>query len=48
MRLEPDDDAPDGSAVVTATFPSPGDYLFRVEASDTLATVTEELSVTVR
>ena len=48
VTLAPDDDAPDGSAVVAATFPSPGEYLFRVQASDTLATVTEEVSVSVR
>ena len=48
VTLEAGDDAPDGSAVVTAVFPSPGEYLFRVQASDTLATVTEEVAVTVR
>ena len=48
VTLEPEDDAPDGSAVLTATFPSPGEYLFRVQASDTLATVTEEIAVSVR
>ncbi len=48
VTLEPEDDAPDGSAVVTATFPAPGEYLFRVQASDTLATVTEEIAVSVR
>ncbi len=48
VTLEPGDDAPAGRAVVTATFPSPGRYRFRVQASDTLATVTEEVSVMVR
>ncbi len=48
VTLASDDDAPDGSAVVTAVFPSPGEYLFRVQASDTLATVSEEVVVTVR
>lgn len=48
VALEAEDGAPDGSAVVTATFPSPGEYLFRVQASDTLATVTEEVAITVR
>ena len=48
VTLEPHEDAPAGEAAVTATFPSPGEYLFRVQASDTLATVTEEVSVAVR
>ena len=48
VTLASEDGAPDGSAVVTAVFPSPGEYLFRVQASDTLATVTEEVAVTVR
>ncbi len=48
VSLEPQDDAPDGSAVLTAIFPAPGEYRFRVQASDTLATVTEEVAVTVR
>ncbi len=48
VTLESEDDAPDGSAVVTAVFPSPGEYLFRVEASDTLATAAETVSVAVR
>ena len=48
VTLEPEEDAPEGSAVVTAVFPTAGEYLFRVQASDTLATVTEEVSVTVR
>ena len=48
VSLEPQDDAPDGSAVLTAIFPAPGEYRFRVQASDTRATVTEEVAVTVR
>ena len=48
VTLAADDDAPDGSAVVTAVFPSPGEYLFRVQASDTLANAVEMVSVTVR
>ena len=48
VTLEPREDAPDGEAAVTVTFPVPGDYLFRVEASDTLATVTEESAIAVR
>ena len=35
-------------ATVTATFKSPGDYVFHVQASDGLATVTEAIAVTVR
>ena len=42
------EDAPDGEAAVTAVFPTPGEYVFRVQASDRLATVTEDVSVTVR
>ena len=46
--LDPREDAPAGEAAVTAVFPSPGEYRFRVEASDTLATVSELVTVTVR
>lgn len=48
VTLEPREDAPEGEAAVTVTFPAPGEYLFRVEASDTLATVTEEIAISVR
>lgn len=48
VSVEPDGDAPDGSAAVTAVFPTPGEYRFRVRASDTLAAATEEISITVR
>jgi hypothetical protein len=33
---------------VTATFETPGDYVFRVAASDTRETVMETIAVTVR
>ena len=39
---------PDGVTTVTATFETPGDYLFRVQASDGAETVTEDIAVTVR
>ena len=48
VTLQPNEDAPDGEAVVTAVFPAAGEYLFRVQASDTLATATEMVTVTVR
>jgi hypothetical protein len=48
VTLEPQNDLPDGEAAVTAIFPAPGEYLFRVQASDNRATVTEEVAVTVR
>ncbi len=38
----------DNSAMVTATFESPGEYLFRVQASDGPETVIKDISVTVR
>ena len=37
-----------GVATVTATFETPGEYVFRVQASDGPETVTEEIAVTVR
>ena len=37
----------DGVATVTATFETPGEYLFRVQASDGPETVTEVIAVTV-
>ena len=48
VTLESEDQPEDGVATVTATFKTPGDYLFRVAASDGLETVTEEVAVTVR
>ena len=48
VTLEPREDAPDGEVALTVTFPAPGEYRFRVEASDRLATVTEEVAVSVR
>ena len=33
---------------VTASFETPGEYVFRVQASDGAETVTEEIAVTVR
>ena len=42
------DDSPDAVATITATFDSPGEYLFRVQASDGSLTTTENLSVAVQ
>ena len=38
----------DGMATAIATFETPGDYMFRVAASDGRETVTEDIAVTVR
>ena len=48
VRLEPQDQPQEGVATVTATFETPGEYVFRVQASDGPETVTEEIAVTVR
>ena len=48
VSLRAQDGVPDGEAAVAAVFPAPGEYLFRVEASDTLATATETVTVIVR
>ena len=48
VTLEAGDESQDGTAAVTATFAFPGEYRFRVRASDNLATATEDVSVTVR
>jgi hypothetical protein len=48
VTVEAQDDSPDGVAAVTATFESPGEYLFRVQASDNLETATDDVSVTVQ
>ena len=48
VTLEASDESQDGTAAVTATFAFPGEYRFRVRASDNLATATEDVSVTVR
>ena len=47
VRLEPQDEPPEGVATVTATFETPGEYAFRVQASDGPETVTQEIAVTV-
>ena len=47
-RLASPGDPEDGVATVIATFKTPGDFLFRVRASDGLETVTEDITVTVR
>ena len=44
LQGEPGDD----TATVVATFESPGEYVFRVQASDGPQTVTEDISVSVR
>ena len=48
VTLESQGEPQDGVATVTATFETPGEYLFRVQASDGPETVTEEIAVTVR
>ena len=48
VTLEAQGDPKNGVATVAATFESPGDYLFRVQASDGPETVMEEFTVTVR
>ena len=48
VTLTSEDDTPEGVAVVTASFETPGDYLFQVQASDGPLTVTETVAVTVR
>ena len=48
MTLESQGEPENGVATVAATFETPGDYLFRVQASDGPETVTEEFTVTVR
>ena len=48
VRLESQDEPPDGMTTVTATFETSGDYVFRVAASDTRETVMETIAVTVR
>ena len=48
VTLESQGEPHDGVAIVTATFKTPGDYLFRVQASDGAETVTEDIAVTVR
>ena len=48
VTLESQDEPEDGVAAVIATFATPGDYLFQVQASDGPETVTETVAVTVR
>ena len=48
VKLESQDDPPDGMATVTAAFDTPGEYVFKVQASDGRETVTETVAVTVR
>ena len=48
VRLEAPDQELDGVATVIATFETPGEYLFQVQASDGPQSVTEEVAVTVR
>ena len=45
--LEESEGQPD-QATVALTFETPGDYLFRIQASDGLETVTEDLAITVQ
>ena len=48
VTLESQGEPEDGVATVTAAFETPGDYLFRVAASDGAETVMEDIAVTVR
>ena len=48
VTLESEGEPEDGVATVTATFETPGDYVFRVRASDGPETVMEDITVTVR
>jgi hypothetical protein len=48
VTLSSKDDPQDGTATVTAAFTTPGDYLFRVAASDGAESVIEDIAVTVR
>ena len=48
VTLESQGEPQDGVTTVTATFEIPGEYLFRVQASDGPETVTEKIAVTVR
>ena len=48
VTLESQGEPQDGEATVTATFETPGEYVFRVQASDGPETVTEDITVTVR
>ena len=43
-----EDQPRDVMTTVTASFETPGEYVFRVQASDGAETVTEEIAVTVR
>ncbi len=47
-RLAPADTSAAGETALTVTFVQPGDYLFRVQASDGPATVTEAFTISVR
>ena len=48
VTVQLDGEATDDAAAVTATFETPGQYLFRIRASDGNETVSEDLAVTVR
>ena len=48
VTLESQDQPDNDVATVTATFEKPGDYLFKVQASDGRKTVTEQIAVIVR
>ena len=48
VTLSAEDDPQDGTATVTATFETPGDYVFRVAASDGPEAATEDIAVTLR
>ena len=47
VTVQLDGEATDDAAAVTATFETPGEYVFRVQASDGPETVTEMIEVTV-
>ena len=48
VTLDAESEPQDGVATVTATFEAPGEYVFRVRASDGPETVTEYITVTAR
>ena len=48
VTLQSQDESPPDQGVVTVSFEQPGDYLFRIEASDGVESTTKDISVTVR
>ena len=48
VTLEPLGESMNGASTVNATFAAPGDYVFRVQASDGAETTTEHITITVQ